>query len=1743
MRRSLEALRSRPLILAVCLVAALLAGCTTRGALSPTANSGAPENTGPAAGGATTDPGTVASEATPAPVGLTILRRPDGPMDPLRPSLQLRFSAPMLNQVPLTGMTVWPREPISITWLTTQRLALQPARDLAPGERLEVALRDVPAQSGARYVGPYTLTLEAPPLVTLRWSPAGTLRPPALLGLRVNHDLPLQDLIDALRLDPPVAGVWRQGGDARLLVFEPDEDWPEDSSFSLTLRQPVSDRAGRRLALEPALRFRTRRAVQADISGGADRASVIDPLILRFDHAVDEASLRSEFSIAPVVPGSISWDGNTAQFTPERGAFAADTAYTLRLGTALQDRDGRPLLRTPFSYGFRTAVARELVTFGQGAAMQVLDASGPRTIDVTNGEMPRASRLIVAARAEAMAPADLVRLDPAATVAPRRDAEPTAAPAIRLPLGRPAASWDAPLAFPNDSWTPGRQPLRLPADLAPGAYRVVLEAGGSRSSIVALLTTQRLVAKLAAAQLLVWATDATGRPAADLPLTVYGAAGKVLAQGSTDALGLMEARLPDGEPPVWVLGGGEGRFAAIGLGEAWRSGTRSRPDGFGDRPETAAAPGYRGHLYTDRPIYRPGQTVHFKGILRKDEDGELILPASSLTVTVRLKDPRGNQLQVWTLRPSGFGTVAGELPIAAGAPLGEYRFSLELDGEIGAVNVLVEDYAAPELELQAAAGAYRLDAALPISGTVGYRFGQMAVGAEVSIRPLLWDAAAADDGSPSSPATGRWLDLNQAPLRARADAEGRFQALVDPARLATWVQASGETSGDSWGGDRRDSPRLGLEMTADDGGGPPVNRLVEVALPPGDRTSGFQGPAAPSGGDSLLRLTPDKARYQPGDTARLLVLTPLSGPALLTVERGQVRSRSIVDLKAPWTELPLPLAAQDAPNVFVSLQAWWPDAVAAEDAYRWSSMSRADGRLALATAELAVQVRGKELQVKVQPDRAGHAPGDAVELAIEVLDAAGQGRPAECSVAIVDEAVLALRDSPPSSLFDALHGRRAHTVLTRDAFAPRRLLADFGGGGGGGGGDGAAAGADPRQDFQDTALWRAAVVTDAQGRATVKLTLPDNLTRWRVVVVAVTAGDQLGQGQATVVAGRDLALQALWPRFLVQGDQVALGAMVQNRADVAQDVTVALRSQGLQLSDPLTQTLSVPPRGRAMVSWQAKAGDPGQARLTLRATSALAADALRREIPVRALAVPDQSITVGELARSAEQTVVLPVDAVAGQVTVRLERNLGGALLRGLEQLTGFPYGCVEQTMSKALPNAVVARAHSRLGLGQAGLPERLSAPITAGLQRLYGFQNEDGGWGWWADDGSDDSQTAWVVFGLGLTSEAGFAVDDAVVARGAERLTQRLAAMDARLRAFALYALALVKRGDEAAALKLAASPEPLDAFAQAALALALQRQGRNTEAEVLVDRLLAQIEAKDDQAWWPLAKGGGQPRMMPSAVRGTALGLSALLAIRPEDEAVPRVARWLISQRGAGGWGSTQESAFSIIALTDYLATRPEHAALARYELRLEDRVVGTGQLGPGALTAQVQLSLADLRRGINRLRLSQDGTEPIQFSIQRELSLARSPVSAAGPISVTRRWQLPGGSSGFAADRGDLVEVHLSLETQQPLAYVLIEDVLPAGLEAVNPRLATASRLAASTAAGAAAPGPTEGAVDHVELRADRVSLFITDLPKGRRELVYLARAARAGTFSALPATTSAMYDAASWGRSASAVFTVR
>ncbi|MCP4517462.1 MAG: hypothetical protein GY824_19825, partial [Delftia sp.] len=148
--------------------------------------------------------------------------------------------------------------------------------------------------------------------------------------------------------------------------------------------------------------------------------------------------------------------------------------------------------------------------------------------------------------------------------------------------------------------------------------------------------------------------------------------------------------------------------------------------------------------------------------------------------------------------------------------------------------------------------------------------------------------------------------------------------------------------------------------------------------------------------------------------------------------------------------------------------------------------------------------------------------------------------------------------------------------------------------------------------------------------------------------------------------------------------------------------------------------------------------------------------------------------------------------------------------------------------MSRVLPNAMVVRAFNNLGLPRERLPDDLDRIVNQGLQKLYGFQHENGAWGWWYDDDSSLYQTAYVLYGLVMTKQAGYEADEGVLTRGIAATKTLLAqAIDPRTRAFALYVLSVAGHGDLAAAQELLADVDQLDYFAQAALALALFQDG----------------------------------------------------------------------------------------------------------------------------------------------------------------------------------------------------------------------------------------------------------------------------------------------------------------------------
>ena len=134
-------------------------------------------------------------------------------------------------------------------------------------------------------------------------------------------------------------------------------------------------------------------------------------------------------------------------------------------------------------------------------------------------------------------------------------------------------------------------------------------------------------------------------------------------------------------------------------------------------------------------------------------------------------------------------------------------------------------------------------------------------------------------------------------------------------------------------------------------------------------------------------------------------------------------------------------------------------------------------------------------------------------------------------------------------------------------------------GGMGGGGGGEAAESVTRENFPDTAYWDAQIVTDANGEATVSMSLPDSLTTWQVLVRGLTKDTLVGETQLEVITTKDLLIRPVTPRFLVVGDHALLAAVVQNNTPNALEGTATLQATGFVLDEPnnLTQPVSVPP--------------------------------------------------------------------------------------------------------------------------------------------------------------------------------------------------------------------------------------------------------------------------------------------------------------------------------------------------------------------------------------------------------------------------------------------------------------------------------------------------------------------------------------------------------------------------------------
>jgi uncharacterized protein YfaS (alpha-2-macroglobulin family) len=907
-------------------------------------------------------------------------------------------------------------------------------------------------------------------------------------------------------------------------------------------------------------------------------------------------------------------------------------------------------------------------------------------------------------------------------------------------------------------------------------------------------------------------------------------------------------------------------------------------------------------------------------------------------------------------------------------------------------------------------------------------------------------------------------------------------------------------------------------------------------------------------GDRYLELLADKRSYAPGDTARLIIRgEPVSGPVLLTKEGQQVIWH---ELSRPNASDPLevPIVAGDVGDVHVNI------------------VFMRDGRLYRAERRLSVPATDRALQITVTADRSIAKPQQPGVFSIKVVDAAGAPARAQLSLGVVDEAIYAIRtDETPEPVrhFYRREYSRVGTEFSRDYYftgfsgterlqlAARRrrpfTLADFKGDK-----DGRP---QVRKEFPDAIYWIGDLVTDANGEARVSIKYPDALTTWRLTARAVTRDTKAGAAVARTTTTKDLIVRIITPRFLTEGDQVVLPTIAHNYLPDARNVDVTFAARGLEPSEAAASpptSGSIASGGERRADWRLRAASAGTATVTASARTADDSDALELSVPVLPYGLRREVGTSGTILGANEATaeIAIPTSAnpAARTVAISLAPSLAGSLLGALDYLTDFPYGCTEQTLSSFIPNVVVTRAMTALKIAPTERLGLLDRQVADGLRRLYEFQHEDGGWGWWKTDENHPFMTAYALYGLTEAKAAGYRVDDDRLQNGARALAAMYAdypRAEPDLKAYMAYALRRAvpdqdevryrrsndrdessRYGHGAAREELWAARSRMSPYGRALLLLVLD-EAKDARGNELAQTLVNEAQTRGELTWWSLDRDPLLFDLADTSVEVTATALQALARRDPANALLDRSVRWLMLNRRGGYWYSTKQTAMALYGLVEVMRARNETAQPFSVEVFVNGTLAGTHSFAETAITAPDPIIISAAgQEGPNAVRLVKKGGGSLYWSARavyfdtahaesrrgsRQLAITRR-YARLQPVQVKDRIVYREVPFDGRLNPGDVVTVRLTIAGSNDWRYLMIEDPLPAGVEAVQDTTAY--------------PMEREDRWrwwwgSQVEYRDNRTVFFQERFPDGRAEFVYLVKAISSGEFRAVPAQVSPMY----------------
>jgi uncharacterized protein YfaS (alpha-2-macroglobulin family) len=1890
------------------------------------------------------------------PQPLRVLRvAPTGQADPTS-AVTVTFDRPVAGQLdgtvdPRTIFTIVPPVEGKVEWRDPITLQFTPASPLSANASYTVTIASTfQAMDGSRLAEPYRFTfrvggprvLGAGP-VDAPWGNA-YLRPGAQFDLLVSAPaesatvgklvyLLLENSCDAPPLlhvravsqraitdkDPPryrYAGGWRldpqRAALRRVIRLVPERPLPEACGGMLVAPATLDPVATGRVT---RVGFRTFGPLRvAGLSCTSGTTCPAGYVIVRFTTPVRGSEVARAVTLSTTTPYTLS------DTTDERAEWVLDaglrarTRYTVSVDSTLRDVFGQrlgvaqvlPFLTTGYAPSLEYPTGTMLVE-RQGYRTISVKHVNTDTVLVITAPVPRSLEARVLATpawnlADAWSQFDSGASTRAVPLTGARDVPLVSA--IKMPAYN-AARPDAPTLTM----------VRITPPHPDTAHR--------RRPGVALVqvTDLGVAARLGAVEAVVWATTLhDGKPLAGAAVTLFDRAGAVRARATTDAQGL--ARLADLPPdtsrdaPARRFAAGFEGYVAVSSGSdravvpfssyswelsPWRFNVSSADQA--ERLPAAAA------VFTERGIYRPGEVVHAKAIVRTGTLGALHVPSRGDSLRWVFHDREQGTLRDTTVAVSAFGTAEQALPAAADLPLGTYRVGIELKREgawveLASAYYRIAEYRPPEFLVTVAADSAAHFTGDTLSATVEARYlfgapmGRAALSWQVRQSPVPGWAldVPGTEGWYLGESGWWWEDEENSPQGARVvasgtdtlDATGHFVL-----RAGTGESVKGRASRISVAATITDVNRQTVTATTTTTvhpaafylaakplgdayfwtAGQPVAIALAAVRPGGERVAGvavhgtivrrewhrvqreragfdeqvgewvsdtvaqcdvvtaadsvpcrftpalggsyvvsFRAKDAagreavtsfyrwatgrgwvPWGDETQFKMDviPDRTKYEVGDTATVLFASPFTdAEAWITVEREGIIEQRRTRIVSGATSLKFVLTEAYVPNAYVSIVV-----VRGRSAPPGGLGDPGRPALRVGYAQLIVTPRVKRLAVDVHPLAPEYGPGDTARVRLRVTDWRGAGARSEVTLWAVDEGVLALtgyRTPDPVALLYRPRGvgmRLASDLLSVAAQVLDSEGVSIKGDQSPGGGGGLEAGDVLRSRFASTAFFLGSVITDAHGEAVAAARLPDNLTTFRVMAVAVTGGDRYGSGESSLLVTRPLLARPALPRFLRRDDHFVAGVVVNQRAGGTPTVEVRARTDGVTIGDRPLKTATLAAGRGTEVRFAFRDTTTDAATFRFDVSGGADSDAVLARLPVRPDYFPRTHTVSGVVETAGTAEFSLPGDIDPERSTLAF--GLGTtplALLGGMYRwLSVYPYDCTEQIVDEMLPLLALMRAGDSPD-GKAYAPAGARREIERGVTVLTRRQRPDGGIGLWsADDWTTPWLSAYAGAALLAAREAGVAVRDTVLGGLATylftsvhrpfRLAGPLVAWfrDLKVRlaenVAAVDFLSRLGRADVAGENELLRMAPQMAWEDRVRMAEVVARRGAVEAARALLQPIWSGVRIEGRRAVLPA--DAERSFYFWSARRPLARLLSATLAVDSASPLIAPLVESLVEQGLAArrSWWNTQDYGAAAAALADF-AARQRRAARRGFTVSSGGRELFHSDRG-GDVLREASTSLAGLLTPgpddakLLSLRITAPagtGAAPLFYYFTvTEVPLHR-PVNPDQEGIEVERWYEDyfTGHPIVSAPEGALVRVRLRIRLPAERRFLALEDPLPAGLEAVDLSLATTGLPGPAANAGRETGEEESGAgeaypygwyygswdggwwspFDHRELRDDRVLYVATYLWPGTYTASYVARATTPGVFMRPPAHAEEMYNAAVHGRSDGGIFTV-